>query len=108
MGDQLEEAGTSPGPVKRGLGVAFQSCRHGGITPPMSALIKLDPDGSVELLNGLNDSGGWQKTTMAMIAAEELGIPYDACGRDDRRHRRNHRYRRAWRQPRHRQCRASP
>ena len=72
-----KKPGASPGPAKRGLGVAFQSCRHGGIMPPMSALIKLDPDGTVELLNGLNDSGGWQKTTMAMIAAEELGIPYD-------------------------------
>jgi CO/xanthine dehydrogenase Mo-binding subunit len=44
----------------------------------MSAIIKLDPDGTVELLSGLNDSGGWQKTTMAMIAAEELGVPYEA------------------------------
>jgi CO/xanthine dehydrogenase Mo-binding subunit len=44
----------------------------------MSAVIKLDPDGTVELLSGLNDSGGWQKTTMAMIAAEELGLPYEA------------------------------
>jgi xanthine dehydrogenase molybdenum-binding subunit len=44
----------------------------------MSAVIKLDPDGTVELLSGLNDTGGWQKTTMAMIAAEELGVPYDA------------------------------
>ena len=70
--------GTSPGPVKIGLGVAFQSCRHGLITSPMSAIIKLDPDGTVELLSGLNDSGGWQKTTMAMIAAEEMGIPYEA------------------------------
>ena len=69
---------TSPGPIKRGLGVAFQSCRHGAIVPPMSSIIKLDPDGTVELLNGLNDSGGWQKTTVAMIAAEELGVPYDA------------------------------
>ena len=69
---------TSRGPVKKGLGVAFHSCRHGGISPPMSAIIKLDPDGTVELLSGLNDSGGWQKTTMAMIAAEELGIPYEA------------------------------
>lgn len=70
--------GSSPGPVKRGLGVAFQSCRHGLIMPPMSAIIKLDPDGTVELMNGLNDSGGWQKTTMAMIAAEEMGVPYEA------------------------------
>ena len=44
--------GTSPGPVKKGLGVAFHSCRHGAITPPMSAVIKLDPDGTVELLFG--------------------------------------------------------
>lgn len=73
-----KKPGTSPGPVKRGLGVAFQSCRHGSIFPPMSAIIKLDPDGSIELLNGLNDSGGGQKTTMAMIAAEELGVPYEA------------------------------
>ncbi len=43
----------------------------------MSAIIKLDPDGTVELLSGLNDSGGWQKTTMAMIAAEALGVPYE-------------------------------
>ena len=70
--------GTSPGPVKKGLGVAFHACRHGGISSPMSAIIKLDPDGTVELLCGLNDTGGWQKTTMAMIAAEALGVPYDA------------------------------
>jgi CO/xanthine dehydrogenase Mo-binding subunit len=44
----------------------------------MSAVIKLDPDGTVELLSGLNDTGGWQKTTMAMIAAEEMGVPYEA------------------------------
>jgi len=73
-----KKPGTSPGPVKRGLGVAFHACRHGGISSPMSAIIKLDPDGSVELLSGLNDTGGWQKTTMAMIAAEELGVPYEA------------------------------
>lgn len=70
--------GASPGPIKKGMGVAFHACRHGGISSPMSAVIKLDPDGTVELLSGLNDSGGWQKTTMAMIAAEEMGIPYEA------------------------------
>jgi CO/xanthine dehydrogenase Mo-binding subunit len=70
--------GTTPGPVKRGLGVAFHSCRHGSQFGPMSAIVKLDPDGTVELLNGLNDSGGGQKTTMAIIAAEALGVPYEA------------------------------
>jgi len=60
-----KKAGTSPGPIKKGMGVAFHACRHGGISSPMSAILKLDPDGTVELLSGLNDSGGWQKTTMA-------------------------------------------
>ncbi|HME43043.1 MAG TPA: xanthine dehydrogenase family protein molybdopterin-binding subunit [Syntrophorhabdales bacterium] len=73
-----KKAGSSPGPVKRGFGMAFHACRHGGISSPMSAQIKLDPDGTAELLSGLNDSGGWQKTTMAMIAAEELGVPFEA------------------------------
>lgn len=73
-----KKPGTSPGPIKKGMGVAFHACRHGGISSPMSAIIKLDSDGTVELLSGLNDSGGWQKTTVAMIAAEELGVPYEA------------------------------
>jgi CO/xanthine dehydrogenase Mo-binding subunit len=71
-----KKPGSSSGPVKRGIGVAFQSCRHGAIVPPMSSIIKLDTDGTVEVLNGLNDSGGAQKTTVALIAAEELGIPF--------------------------------
>ena len=69
--------GTGTGPVRKGVGVAFQSCRHGSIFGPMSAIIKLDPDGTVELMNGLNDTGGGQKTTMGIIAAEELGVPLD-------------------------------
>jgi CO/xanthine dehydrogenase Mo-binding subunit len=70
--------GTSEGAVRKGIGVAFQSCRHGSIFGPMSAGIKMEPDGTVELMNGLNDTGGGQKTTMGIIAAEELGIPLDA------------------------------
>ena len=69
---------TSAGPVRKGIGVAFQSCRHGSIFGPMSAVIKMDQDGTVELMNGLNDTGGGQKTTMGIIAAEELGVPFDA------------------------------
>jgi len=70
-----KKPGSSTGPVKRGIGVAFHACGHGKISPPMSAIIKLDPDGTVEVLSGLTDTGGWQKTTMALIVAEELGIP---------------------------------
>jgi CO/xanthine dehydrogenase Mo-binding subunit len=76
--DKWNKPGSSTGPVRKGVGVAFQSCRHGSIFGPMSAVIKMDPDGTVELMNGLNDTGGGQKTTMGIIAAEELGIPLDA------------------------------
>ena len=69
---------TDPGPVKRGVGVAFQACRHGAIVPPMSAIVKLDADGTVEVLSGFNSSGGGQKTTTAMMTAEALGVPYEA------------------------------
>ena len=65
----------------------------------MSAIIKLDPDGTVELLSGLNDTGGWQKTTMAMIAAEELGVPYDAVAGDNRRYGCDNRHRCPRRKP---------
>lgn len=70
--------GSGSGPVRKGVGVAFQSCRHGSIFGPMSAVIKMDQDGTIELMNGLNDTGGGQKTAMGIIAAEELGVPYDA------------------------------
>lgn len=66
------------GPVKRGLGMAIHACRHGAMTVPSTGMVKLNSDGTVNVLVGTADIGGNQKSTMAMIAAEELGIPLDA------------------------------
>ena len=40
--------------------------------------MKLNPDGTVNVFTGTADIGGNQKSTMAIIAAEELGIPLEA------------------------------
>ncbi len=74
-----QKPGTSPGPVKKGFGMAIHSCRHGAMTLPCTGdgENQLRRDGQ-RVSPGPADIGGSQKSTMAMIAAEELGIPLDA------------------------------
>ncbi len=72
-----QKPGTSPGPVKKGLGMAIHSCRHGAMALPSAGMVKVNSDGTVNVLIGTADVGGNQKSTMAMIAAEELGVPLD-------------------------------
>jgi CO/xanthine dehydrogenase Mo-binding subunit len=72
-----QKPGSSPGPVKKGLGMAVHSCRHGFMTEPSSGMIMINADGTVNVLTGTADIGGGQKGTMAMIAAEELGVPLE-------------------------------
>jgi CO/xanthine dehydrogenase Mo-binding subunit len=68
---------SSPGPVKRGVGMAIHACQHGGMPPgtPISGMVRINSDGTVNVLTGTADIGGGQKGAMAMIAAEELGVP---------------------------------
>ena len=70
---------SSPGPVKKGMGVAVHGCRHGGMPPgmPLSGMVRVNADGTVNVFTGATEIGGGQKTTMAMIAAEELGVSLD-------------------------------
>jgi len=72
-----QKPGSTPGPVKKGLGMAIHNCRHGAIRSPSSGMVKINPDGTVNVLTGTADIGGGQRGTMAMIAAEELGVPLD-------------------------------
>jgi xanthine dehydrogenase molybdenum-binding subunit len=48
------------------------------MTEPSSGLVKINNDGTVNVFTGTADIGGGQKTAMAMIAAEELGVSLDA------------------------------
>jgi len=65
--------GSDPGPIKRGAGFSFMMFRAGVGTS--SAIVRVDGAGRYTLFVGVTDIGPGAKTTMGMIAAEELGIP---------------------------------
>ena len=67
------EPGSDPGPIKRGAGMAFMMFRSG--VGPSSAILRVNADERYTLFVGVTDIGPGAKTTMAMIAAEELGVP---------------------------------
>ncbi|MDI7259875.1 MAG: xanthine dehydrogenase family protein molybdopterin-binding subunit [Thermodesulfobacteriota bacterium] len=73
-----QKPGSSSGPKKRGIGMAIHACRHGAMTVPSSGMVRINSDGTVNVLTGTSDIGGGQKGAMAMIAAEELGVPLEA------------------------------
>jgi xanthine dehydrogenase YagR molybdenum-binding subunit len=68
---------TDDGPWRRGWGMASQLWGGGG-GPPANATVKLLPDGTAEVLAGVQDIGTGTRTIVAQVAAEELGLPLDA------------------------------
>jgi CO/xanthine dehydrogenase Mo-binding subunit len=72
-----EEARKRPrgsGPVVRGVGVAAGMWGWDG-DPRGTAIVRYVADGSASLTTGASDIGTGTKTWMAMIVAEELGVP---------------------------------
>ena len=65
----------TPGPIKRGLGVSFHT--WGGRGHNGSALVTIQPDGSVEVRMGSQDLGTGTRTVIAIVAAETLGLPVE-------------------------------
>ncbi|MGE3957481.1 MAG: xanthine dehydrogenase family protein molybdopterin-binding subunit [Vicinamibacterales bacterium] len=65
--------GSDRGPIKRGAGVAFMSFRSG--VGNSSAILTVDARGQYTLYVGVTDVGPGAKTTMNIIAADELGVP---------------------------------
>ena len=68
-----QDPGSGRGPVKRGAGVSFMAFRSE--LGRSSAVIRLDASGQYTVFVGVTDVGGGAKTTMALIAAEALGVP---------------------------------
>ncbi|HEX5449849.1 MAG TPA: xanthine dehydrogenase family protein molybdopterin-binding subunit [Gaiellaceae bacterium] len=62
--------------VKRGVGMASQVW-YGGGGPPSYAWVRVGSDGRANVVTAMQDIGTGTRTAMAMIAAEELGIPLD-------------------------------
>lgn len=72
---------SSPGSgLPRGVGVAAH--QHGtgarfGLPDPASAIVRVNVDGSVDLITACADDGQGNRTVLAQIAAEVLGIGVD-------------------------------
>ena len=69
------QPGADAGPVKRGAGFSFMMFRSG--VGPSSAILRVDSAGRYTLFVGVTDIGPGAKTTMALIAAEALGVPLE-------------------------------
>jgi xanthine dehydrogenase YagR molybdenum-binding subunit len=72
-------AGSDAGPVKRGVGIA-QSVWYRFVNMNSSCEVRISRDGSVELMSAVQDLGTGTKTMLAVIVAEEFGIPPASVG----------------------------
>jgi xanthine dehydrogenase YagR molybdenum-binding subunit len=63
------------GTKRRGIGVAAHNWMGGSGHPPGYAWVKLNADGSVDVVTGTQDIGTGTRTGLAQVAAEELGLP---------------------------------
>ena len=61
--------------VFHGIALSAHACSHGGGANPASGQIIVNTDGSIQCVSASNEIGDGQRTTMAMIAAESLGVP---------------------------------
>jgi xanthine dehydrogenase YagR molybdenum-binding subunit len=71
--EKYKKPGTSPGPIKTGVGCAGASWGGGG-RGPSGAEAQINPDGSVEVRCGTQDLGTGTKTVIAIVAAEVFGL----------------------------------
>jgi CO/xanthine dehydrogenase Mo-binding subunit len=65
-------AGSGTGPIKKGIGMAIGG--FGSNLGRSSAVLRLDSEGTLWVHVGVTDIGTGAKTTMAMIAAEAVGV----------------------------------
>lgn len=70
--EKYKKPGSSPGPIKTGVGCAGSSWGGGGRGTRAEA--EIHPDGSVEIRCGTQDLGTGTKTFMALIAADVFGL----------------------------------
>lgn len=62
------------GAKRRGIGFAAHEWGGGG-NPPAYAWVKLNGDGSADVITGAQDIGTGSRTGLMLVAAEELGLP---------------------------------
>ncbi|MGZ6970353.1 MAG: xanthine dehydrogenase family protein molybdopterin-binding subunit, partial [Thermoanaerobaculia bacterium] len=67
-------AAAAGNPLRRGLGCAA-AVWYTFVAPGSQVIVRIHRDGSVEAENGVQDIGGGVRTPIAMVVAEELGLP---------------------------------
>lgn len=63
--------------VFHGIGIASHSCSHGAGGAPSTATVVINADGTLSVISAAAEIGPGERTVMAMIAAEAVGIPYE-------------------------------
>lgn len=63
------------GTKRRGVGMAAHNWMGGAGQPPGYAWVKLNEDGSADVVTGTQDIGTGTRTGLSQVAAEELGFP---------------------------------
>jgi xanthine dehydrogenase molybdenum-binding subunit len=63
--------------VFHGIGIAAHTCSHGAGGSPSTATVVINSDGTLSVVSGAAEVGPGERTMMAMIASEALGISYE-------------------------------
>lgn len=63
------------GTKRRGIGMAAHNWMGGAGQPPGYAWVKINADGSADVVTGTQDIGTGTRTGLSQVAAEELGFP---------------------------------
>ncbi len=71
-----EAAAAAGSPLRHGLGCAAAAW-YTFVAPGSQVLVRIHRDGTVEVENGVQDIGGGPRTPIAMVVAEELGLPVE-------------------------------
>jgi xanthine dehydrogenase YagR molybdenum-binding subunit len=71
---KYQKPGSSPGPVKTGIGCAGAAWPAGGASRRTQGEAQINPDGSIEFRLGVQDIGTGTRTVIAVVAAEMLGL----------------------------------
>lgn len=63
--------------VFHGIGIASHTCSHGAGGAPSTGSVVINADGTLSIVSAAAEVGPGERTIMAMIGSEALGIPYE-------------------------------
>jgi xanthine dehydrogenase YagR molybdenum-binding subunit len=76
FGWRHDQRAETRGAKRRGIGMAAHDWGGAGF-PPAYAWVKLNSDGTADVVTATQDIGTGTRTALAQVAAEELGLPLD-------------------------------